>query len=451
MKKSTLKTLLILAIVSIGSTLWAQDYLVEFAIEGENYKPDSVQVKNVELQEMLTLEGSDILHLLGNVGISNPTDVTDELVLYPNPVVDIAHLEFSNQEKGVVTVTLYNISGKLVTQHSAIQPQGRLSYQLKGVPKGTYLVAVTNNQNETLSSTLLSLSENGSSPEIKQLSSTLITKNKTSTAAETAIIEMQYNDGENLIFTAYYNNQISLTGKVVDASHTIDFLFNEMIGDIEGNDYNTLQIGDQAWMAENLKTGTYKDGTTIPVIEDTYAWCVASTPAMCWYNNDKDYALSHTYGGLYNFFSVTTELLCPEGWHVPSNQEWRDLEFYLAATGHNYDGSIYTGNDPEEAGSKIGKAIADKESWDEATLGYDGATGDHPELNNSSAFNGIAAGGRYMLTGIFDAEGWLTNWWSSSPEEPDDAWNHFMWVEDPSIIETYYFKEGGYSIRCVKD
>ena len=103
------------------------------------------------------------------------------------------------------------------------------------------------------------------------------------------------------------------------------------VTDIEGHVYQALQIGDQVWMAENLRTQKLNDGTGIALIEEDTAWShtsLGNMPAYCWYLNDA-ISYGETYGALYNWYTVETAKLCPEGWHVPSHAEWTKLTAYL--------------------------------------------------------------------------------------------------------------------------
>ena len=93
--------------------------------------------------------------------------------------------------------------------------------------------------------------------------------------------------------------------------------------------YRTVQIGDQTWMAENLRTTLFNDGTPIPLIKDEKEWEQATTPAYCWYDNDKK-KHGDTYGPLYNWYTVNTGKLCPVGWHVPSDDDWTALTHFWA-------------------------------------------------------------------------------------------------------------------------
>lgn len=98
--------------------------------------------------------------------------------------------------------------------------------------------------------------------------------------------------------------------------------------DIDGNEYHTIEIDTIVWMAENLKTTRYNDGTTIPHVTDPVEWAGLDTPALCFYGNE-DYYNKNIYGGLYNWYAVNSGKLCPSGWHVPTDDEWNALTGFL--------------------------------------------------------------------------------------------------------------------------
>jgi uncharacterized protein (TIGR02145 family) len=101
-----------------------------------------------------------------------------------------------------------------------------------------------------------------------------------------------------------------------------------IVKDQDGNAYKTVNIGNQVWMAENLRTTKFNDNKTIPLVKDSTAWSNLITPGYCCYDNDAETYLS-LYGALYNWYAVNTGKLCPEGWHVPSDEEWITLRTYL--------------------------------------------------------------------------------------------------------------------------
>lgn len=96
------------------------------------------------------------------------------------------------------------------------------------------------------------------------------------------------------------------------------------VSDIDGNTYNTIQIGTQTWMAENLRVTKYRDGTLIPNLTDNIQWANNTTGAWCYYNNDANNNIP--YGKLYNFYAVNnSKNICPNGWHMPNIGEWSVL------------------------------------------------------------------------------------------------------------------------------
>ena len=101
----------------------------------------------------------------------------------------------------------------------------------------------------------------------------------------------------------------------------------QQITDIEGNTYDVVQVGEQHWMADNLRTTTLSDGTPVSKVEDYDEWAGLTLPAYSWYNNDSVNA--GNYGALYNCYAVETGKLCPEGWRVPSDEDWIALESSL--------------------------------------------------------------------------------------------------------------------------
>ena len=215
----------------------------------------------------------------------------------------------------------------------------------------------------------------------------------------------------------------------------------DTVTDIDGNVYATVTIGNQVWMAENLKTTKYKDGTAIPNVTDSNEWRNLSSGAYCWYDNDINNGT--TYGALYNWYAVNTGKLCPTGWHVPTDEEWAELENYLANNGYNYDGS--TGG-----GDKIAKALSNDSGWGSST--YEGAVGntDYPKYRNKSGFTALPAGYRYGY-GNFDTIDYGGYWWSAIETSTTNAWLRLVGYYDSYVNRGSYGKSNGFSVRCVRD
>ncbi|MCT4588299.1 MAG: fibrobacter succinogenes major paralogous domain-containing protein [Carboxylicivirga sp.] len=196
-----------------------------------------------------------------------------------------------------------------------------------------------------------------------------------------------------------------------------------IVKDIDGNTYKVVRIGNQEWMAENLKTTTYNDGTPIPNVTDNAEWSTLTTDAYCWYNNDEA-SYKDIYGALYNWYVVETDKLCPTGWHVPSDAEWNTLATFLG-------GASVAGGKLKEAGTA---------HWGSPNTG----------ATNETGFTALPAGDR-RSSGVFLDFGYRSCWYTSTQALKSTAYFNEVLYNDPSIDRWTAPKEIGLSVRCVKD
>ena len=207
-------------------------------------------------------------------------------------------------------------------------------------------------------------------------------------------------------------------------------IFNTKLADIEGNLYGTVYISNQVWMSENLKTTRLNDNTIIPDVPDDSTWVHLSTPAYCWLRNDIQY--KDVYGALYNWFTVETGKLCPSGWHVPSDEEYKVLEQSLGMAADQLDLSDWRGTDQ---GAKM-----------KSTTGWaDGENG-----TNSSGFSALPGGYRWAKNGAFNGLGMISYCWSS---ELNDlyGWYRRLDGQNSGVFRSGTKKTGGKYIRCIKN
>lgn len=102
-----------------------------------------------------------------------------------------------------------------------------------------------------------------------------------------------------------------------------------VVVDIDGNVYETAIIGNQIWMAENLKTTKFNDGEEITYVAEEWQWFTLEHAGMCWYENNPEFCELNKSGALYNWYTVEDDRLCPKGWHVPAKEEWDELIDYV--------------------------------------------------------------------------------------------------------------------------
>jgi uncharacterized protein (TIGR02145 family) len=193
--------------------------------------------------------------------------------------------------------------------------------------------------------------------------------------------------------------------------------------DQDGNVYKTIVIGNQEWMAENLKTRIYRNGESISNITNNIQWSNLTTGAWCHYNNDSLYECP--YGKLYNWYAVVDNRnLCPTNWHVPSVDDWNQLSDFL-------------GGDPV-AGSKL-KSTGNS-YWYSPN---EGAT-------NESGFSALPGGIKYN-DGQNLSVGGIGWWWSSTEQSADAGFQRSLQHFDTIFYNASDNKRMGYSVRCVKD
>jgi len=215
---------------------------------------------------------------------------------------------------------------------------------------------------------------------------------------------------------------------------TPEFTCGDQITDIDGNIYNTVLIGTQCWMKENLKVSTDADGNAIT------RYCYDNDPLNC-----------EAYGGLYTWTTAINgsessnsipsgvQGICPDGWHMPSDAEWTALTDYTSSQSEFWcDGNS----------SYIGKALASTTNWQssdiECTIGND------PVSNNGTGFSGLPGGFR-ADDGSFGDLNSGGGWWTSTEFNQTGSWDRRINYLYPEVYPYPYYKGLGFSVRCVLD
>jgi uncharacterized protein (TIGR02145 family) len=213
-----------------------------------------------------------------------------------------------------------------------------------------------------------------------------------------------------------------------------------------------VTIGDQQWMSSNLNVAKYSDGTPIPQVSDASEWNTLTTGAWCWYNNDSA-TYAAIYGRLYNWYAVAgiynvsssanpalRKKLAPDGWHIPSHDEFSTLINFLDPSANG--GSIY-GSTLNNAGGAL-----------KATGTIQQLTGrwNAPNANatNSTGFSAIPGGYRNIYGGYLD-QGNSTVWWSSSIDGGSTAWERYLQHSDGSAYKNSNDFRFGFAVRLVRD
>jgi len=225
----------------------------------------------------------------------------------------------------------------------------------------------------------------------------------------------------NTAGTAYGNQQTILT----------------KLADDDGNTYNTVVIGTQIWMAENLKTTKYFGGAAITRVSLDATWATLTTPGYDWFGDDV--AAKPVYGALYNWFAVNGGNLCPTGWKVPADIDYRTLETFLGIPSdtvalYGWRGTV----------GRVGEKLKNTTGWDLVVNGVNGT--------NTSGFTALPGGYRYWFNGTFQGESMTSYWWTSTENTNDltQAWYRQLSATQNLVYRGVVEKQAGKYVRCVK-
>ena len=322
MKKSTLLLLLLFALCSIQ----AQDYKISFAGTGASTTVDTVKVENLTQKKSLTMNGSDVLHLVATSTLINAiSDVDNAIQIYPNPTNSSSTIDFGATASGKTNIEIFDFTGKRLCAKQNTLTIGTHAYQVSNLSSGIYMIRISSRA-FTYTGKLVSNCVPNSEVKLNYIGHSVIPG--TAKMLKSVNVEklMQYNDGDVLKYTGTTGNYSTIVPDVPNQSKTLTFTFIACT-DFDGNNYPVGQIGTQIWMVENLKTTRYNDGTDILSITDNTTWENLITPGYCFYNNGV--VNKNTYGALYNWYAVNTGKLAPKGWHVPTNDEYTTLITFL--------------------------------------------------------------------------------------------------------------------------
>jgi uncharacterized protein (TIGR02145 family) len=412
--------------IFIGQKTNGQNYLISFEGSGAATIVSSVKVENLASGKSLILNGYDILHLTAIVtGVKSiDNGQLSELKIYPNPMTDYSIMEVFPPIEGDAIISATDIDGKQLAQIQSHLGNLKQTFRISGLKNGFYLINVKGPSYQ-LSGKLLSNGETNGSINIEKLNDITVAVDektvKTHAKGSQATVDMEYTNGDRLKFTGISGNFSTVLTDIPTQDKTITFDFIACTDD-DNNSYPVVKIGNQIWMAENLKVTHYNDGTSIPYMTGS------SADAYCWYNNDPS-TNKNTYGALYNWAAVFTDKLCPTGWHVPSHSEWGTLTTFLG-------GDSVAGGKLKENGTT---------HWNTPNTG----------ATNESGFTALP-GSMYYEWNYFTFFPLGTNsyfWSRSSPTHSSDYWSYgeSLCYNLSNSSDTLIHMACELSVRCLKD
>lgn len=206
----------------------------------------------------------------------------------------------------------------------------------------------------------------------------------------------------------------------------------DIVRDVDGNIYHTTLIGKYRWMTENLKTTRYNDGSHLSCIKDHESWFISDSAAYCYYHNNESFA--DTFGILYNWYAVNTGKLCPEGWRVPSDEEWMNIE---GSVDSRYKAGDSAWLKPGLRGYDAGQKLRSADRWRPGIAGTD-----------DFGFSALPGGERFSS---FHGKGSSGFWWSSTEAGQYSSYYRSLIYSFGLVSRDTHPKRMGFSVRCIKD
>lgn len=431
-----MKNILLVLAFGLVLTANAQDYEIFFAGTGLS----TVNVENLTKGLSVIVNAGEILNLSSTTDIPHVENKeATGMKIYPNPVTDKTLLEISPLVAGDVTITVYELSGKIVSSIEAYLENSLQKFSISGIKKGLYLINVKAKDYQ-ITGKLLSLGNSNEKPVIEKISSNLMAADlkteKKDSKGTRANVDFQYTTGDILKYTATSGLNRTVIIDIPTSNKTVTFTFVACT-DGSANNYPVVTIGTQTWMAGNLKTTKFASGANITQVTTAGGWydiVLANIKAYCWY--DDNIVNKDTYGALYSWAAAMNgaasssanpsgiQGVCPTGWHLPSDAEWTTLVNYLG-------GETLAGGKLKETGIS---------RWSTPNTGAD----------NSSGFTALPGGNRTMY-GAFEYLGTRGGWWSSTEYATNYGYRRCVEYNITDVTRTSNHKSYAYSVRCIKN
>jgi len=365
---------------------------------------------------------------------------------YPNPFYEKTKIDLflSNGER--IKISIRDILGREVAYYEKDLNAGHHSFEFYPSSEKCYFLTATGNQmHKTIKMmNAAAITSHGERCRLVYAGYEKMSGFKSNKATN----RFGFTLGDELKFTSYTGVEVAEITDAPTGSQTYVFQFDgwtpcpgiPTITDIDGNIYNTVQIGNQCWMKSNLKTTTYQNGTVIPNVTDINTWKNLTTGAYVWYNNDTSW--KDPYGALYNAYTtVDTNGLCPSGWHVPTDDEWTALTDFIGGIAEPHGNELKS---CRQVNSPLGGDCNTTEHprWEERDTFY--GTDDY-------GFSGLPGGHRHDH-GNFYKLGTYSFWWSSTEYSSTNMLYRALFYANGLVsVQGSPIKQNGFSVRCLKD
>ena len=403
----------------------AQTYQISFEGTGGSTTVSSVKVDNLTSGTSVTLNGNQQLLLTGTTGVDLIEKKQEsQLIVYSNPETGKALVRFYPPDAGNAIINVFDIYGKCIAKQQLFVDNNPQEFMISGIPQGTYLLSILGATYNYTGKLLCNVKSTAAIcfEKLNDTNIPVFQKMSGFTSTEAAdIVEMAYKTGDVLKYTCTSGNYKTIISDIPTENKTISIEFVSCT-DGDNNNYPVVRIGTQLWMAENLRTTHFANGSTIYGQYD--------------YNNTASNTL--IYGKLYTWSAIMGSSassntspsgvtgICPSGWHIPSLNELTTLVNVLG-------GSAVAGGKLKDAGSSL---------W----------SSPNTDATNSSGFSGVPGGFRGASSN-YGTLGSIGYYWSATEYFANNAYimNLAYNTKTATLVGNNMFKTFGFSCRCVKD
>jgi uncharacterized protein (TIGR02145 family) len=418
--------------------LLGQNLKMTFTATGAATKVDSLKATNLRTKESVTLPGNDTLVLAISTAITTLSDVNRQGIVFPNPFQGRTSIAINIRKAQTVSLEVYNLAGQSVARtQTALQP-GAHSFALSLSKVGVYMVSLTTDQG-TDGIKVICTEPGGAGNKISY--SGPVQGNLYPSLKELTIYTLGYRLGDVVLYRCRGDIHTTIIADSPTASKNYEVDFVPCI-DPDGKSYAIVKIGTQTWMAENLAwlPAVSPSGKGSDSVKYYYVYGYEDSlvsPAK----NTANYKL---FGVLYNWPAAMNEGskslsvpgavqdVCPSGWHVPRDEEWKMLESFLGMSQEETD-SIYL-----RSSGDVGEKLKSSLGW------YNESNG-----SNASGFTTLPGGYR-NLHGSFDKQGDYALFWSATLSDTA-VWYRSLSYNDSGVFRLMTLQSHGFSVRCVKD
>ena len=468
------KLLSFLSVVLISITAFAQSVTLTFTAKdaaNQHVQLNRVSITNLTKGWQETIYWPDTtLTMQNGTGISDIVGANDYSPLWlsqnnPNPFTGTTEVNLMVATEGTVALDIADINGRIVVANDYTLQPGSHQFRITLATAGTYVMTARQN-GQTFSIKMVcnggtdaNMIEYVGSVAMQDFASPQSPKSQNAPKYTT---NNPFTFGDQMEYVGYatINGSEAESQRIMQAqgaSQTFTLQFAETqsldvqacpeaatVTDVDNNTYNTVKIGNQCWMKENLRTTRYANGTSIALGSS------ASTTTAYRYYPDNNSSNVSTYGYLYNWPAVMgnssssnanpsgVQGICPTGWHVPSDAEWTQLIDYVGSQ------TEYQCN---SSSSKIAKALASTTGWNSST--FTCAVGNNPSANNATGFSALPAS--LYGNGYYNHFGNNALFWSASVSSVYNAYCRNLNYNDASVLRHNYYSYYGFSVRCLRD